>query len=129
MSVSVPSCKSPCYTSPSVTFEKLLSLMLVALDIADEADDFSAARRIMVLSQTFYANVPEGFVPSSTAEMPPAPEDPDYFQKKLRYHRVWDNMRFWESAVYESIGSEMSKFQDTNEAELQSHESDVGNLP
>jgi hypothetical protein len=32
-----------------------------------------------------------------------------YLQVRVRAHPIWQNMSFWESAIYESIGSEMSK--------------------
>ena len=204
---------------------QLLSLMLVALDIADEQDDYTAAKSIMVMSQTFYINTPEpstgtesgatgpathsrassaasagsdgasasagtassadgtrssasggespagadsnadddnyaigddddadsgfhgaGSVPIPTAEsrrdasdprtadlapVSTAAEeaeevrDPEYFQRHLKRHRVWQNMRFWESAVFEGIGSEMAKINTANQQELHMRETDV----
>ena len=32
-----------------------------------------------------------------------------YLQSKIHRHRVWQNLRFWESAVFESISSELSR--------------------
>ena len=32
-----------------------------------------------------------------------------YMQVRIRAHPIWQEMSFWESAIYESIGSEMSK--------------------
>ena len=132
--------------------------MLVVLDIADEQDDYTAAKSIMVISQTFYINCSEpgasttGTVANgdgdgdaaSTGSDPAAsdtrssalapvhtpvdggkPAHAEYFQKRLRRHRLWQNMRFWESAVFESIGSEMAKISSDNRTEVHDRETDV----
>lgn len=111
---------------------QLLSLMLVALDIADENDDYSAAKSIMVISQTFYINADarshgQGDGASDTEDNGVyEPQDqPEYFQRRLKSHRVWQNMRFWESAVFESIGSEMAKINTRDKVEYHQREIDV----
>ncbi len=163
-------------TRPS--FDALSSLLLIALNVAESRADFSRARALMVISQTFYCLVhanedadavdpairaaaaetprptsqpmpsppsgsgapsefsiggsaPGGGSASRTPDGPPAvptsssasPRAPSaggaatsggratrlYLQVRVRDHPLWQNMLYWESAVYDSVGSEISK--------------------
>jgi hypothetical protein len=36
-----------------------------------------------------------------------------YLQARVRHHAIWQDMQFWERAVFDSLGAEMNKIQDT----------------
>lgn len=75
--------------------------MLVALDVADERDDFTSARALMVISQTFYraANGASAHAEQGAAGEGAEEARPDYLQHHIVQHRMWSNSRFWEAAV------------------------------
>ncbi|RYG49973.1 hypothetical protein EON66_12370, partial [archaeon] len=62
-------------------------------------------------------NAEETVSPSSSVEggasalAPPPKVEKVYLQAKLRAHPIWHDMAFWETAVYETVGSEMAKIQ------------------
>lgn len=75
--------------------------MLVALDVADERDDFTSARALMVISQTFYraANGASAHAEQGAEGEGAVEARPDYLQHHIVQHRMWSNSRFWEAAV------------------------------
>lgn len=137
-------------TRPS--FDALSSALLTALDVADQRNDFSRARALMVISQTFYcyvradddADAVDATVAAAAVEVADATSprrataaattaatpdrrgaaaailsSPDtgsksgttrlYLQSRIKQHRIWQNIQYWEGAVFDTIGAEMTK--------------------
>jgi len=87
-------------------FQALTGLLLAALDVAAERSLYSSVRSLMVIAQTFHTMVPiqpaEGGVDAHS-------EVKVHLRDAVRGHRVWTSLQFWESSVFESIGTELTK--------------------
>jgi hypothetical protein len=136
-------------TRPS--FDALSSVLLTALDVADQRNDFPRARALMVISQTFFCYVHadddtdalDAAVVAAARDVDGSPRragaaaaggaaTPDrssrgavllsspetgskagttrlYLQSRIKQHRIWQNVQYWEGAVFDTIGAEMSK--------------------
>ena len=150
------------------SFDALCSVMLAALDIADERSDFSRARALMVLSQTFFCYVltsggrtalsqdttvtvdvkklgagaeaelaahvdltltssdrqvrecvdsasakDKTLMSTPTSDLVASPGSrltrKLYVQARVKDHHLWQLPAFWESAVFDGVGAEISK--------------------
>lgn len=119
------------------------SLLLVALDVVDQRSEFGFATSLMVLSQTYYLEVEVDPLQAMTAtkgrwrSASTIVQDIDsdesssrvvgrlYLHSKVHRHRVWQNMRFWESAVLESISNEMSRASSSGVLEQEARDREV----
>ena len=88
-------------TTPS--FDAVTQLLLSALDVIQARDDFARAAALMAISQDFFCIAP----PAPGAGARP---HRSYLQTKVRSHALWQNPGYWEAAVYDAIGAEVSKF-------------------
>ena len=87
-------------TTPS--FDAVTQLLLAALDVIEARADFARAAALMAISQSFFCVSPT----LVAAVRPPRL----YLQTRVRSHALWQNQGYWEAAVYDAIGTEVSKF-------------------
>ncbi|CAE7296734.1 unnamed protein product [Symbiodinium sp. KB8] len=87
-------------------FAELVSLMLCALDVAAERQAFSQLRGLMVIAQTFSTALD---IDGAEASLP--------LRVAVQDHVVWRDLQFWESSLFDSLGSEMAKAGQAGEGE------------
>jgi hypothetical protein len=81
------------------SFQSLAGALLAALDVAAERTLYCSVRSLMVIAQTFHTQV----------AMPGGGDVRVHLRDAVRGHRVWSSLQFWESSVFDSIGSELTK--------------------
>eukprot|EP00753_Platysulcus_tardus_P008106 PLAT15627.1.p1 GENE.PLAT15627.1~~PLAT15627.1.p1 ORF type:complete len:695 (+),score=292.88 PLAT15627.1:225-2087(+) len=73
----------------------LVLCMLSALDACVEQDDIAAAKKIMIMSETFFTTEKRG--------------ERVYVQRQVRRHPIWQDIGFWEAALSSTVAEEKRK--------------------
>ncbi len=88
-------------------FDAASTLLLAALDVIEARADFARAVALMAFAQVFFCvQLAGGSIPGGAGSRSVR----IYLQSRMRTHALWQNSRYWESAVYDAIGTEVSKF-------------------
>lgn len=96
------------------SFDVIVSLIMLALDKAEGARDYNSIRSFMIICQTFYTirnNSNWVAVLNRNNTEPPESDVKDriYLKDKVSKHKIWHDLNFWEGALFESLGHEMTK--------------------
>ena len=97
---------------------QLGEILLLCLDICQKRKDYRAATALMVIGQTFSAQKGssggEGGGHEETKGEEGSQQGPTDLHSVVAQHGLWQRIEFWNSAIFEALGSEMSKVQDTD---------------
>jgi len=72
-------------------FDSLTDLIIKALNICNDNDDFRPAKILMHMASTFYHEIEK---------------EKEYIQTKVKALPIWQNQRFWEAAFHDSMNYE-----------------------
>eukprot|EP00743_Colponemidia_sp_Colp-15_P007279 GILK01007861.1.p1 GENE.GILK01007861.1~~GILK01007861.1.p1 ORF type:complete len:717 (-),score=142.24 GILK01007861.1:247-2397(-) len=87
----------PCFEQLAILMAQLLDQIYISLlDQVERTMDVVTGKYAMILSQTFYR------VSTVTHQR-------EFLQSKLNRHPLWENLRFWEAALFDTIQEEMEK--------------------